>query len=99
MSQANENRWTFLTHHGHAWLCLARRPDLRIRELAQAIGITESAAQRIVRELAEGGCVVVTRRGRRNHYQVVPDAVLRHPLLREAPLATLLRLLPHADAP
>ncbi|MCB9759905.1 MAG: winged helix-turn-helix transcriptional regulator [Alphaproteobacteria bacterium] len=72
--------WTFLTNHAHVLLCIARDPDLRLREIAELVGITERAAQRIVRELADEGYVEITRTGRRNHYTVLADQPLRHPV-------------------
>ena len=75
--------WTFLSNHAHVLICLARGPDLRIRDLAQAVGITERAVQRIVAELIDGGFLTVIKDGRRNHYTVNDRLPLRHPV--EAP--------------
>ena len=70
--------WTFLTNHARVLLCLAQEPDLRLREAAERIGITERAVQRIVADLEEAGVVTRTREGRRNTYTVDEDARLRH---------------------
>ena len=43
--------WTFLTNHAHVLLAIAAEPDLRLRDIADRVGITERAAQRIVGEL------------------------------------------------
>ncbi len=72
--------WTFFTNHSHALLCVARDPGIRHRDLAQLIGITERAAQRIVADLVEGGYLTVAREGRRNRYQLHPELPLRHPV-------------------
>ena len=72
--------WTFLTNHAHVLICIAHQPDIRIRDIADRVGITERAAQRIVADLVEGGYVVRKRVGRRNAYTVKRDARLRHPL-------------------
>ena len=77
---ASAVRWTFLTNHTHILLCLARKPDLRIRDIADLVGITQRAVQRILVELEEGGALKHTRAGRRNIYQVNLDCPLRHPL-------------------
>jgi hypothetical protein len=37
--------WAFLSNHGHVLICLARDPRLRLREVAEQIGITERAVQ------------------------------------------------------
>ena len=91
----SQSRWTFLTNHTHILLCLARDPELRIRDIAELVGITQRAVQRILVELEEAGALTHTREGRRNRYQVNLDCPLRHPLesahlLRDV-LATLLR--------
>lgn len=72
--------WTFFTNHAHVLFCLARDPDLRLREVAEEVGITERAVQRIVAELQQDGYLEVLREGRRNHYRVERDAPLRHPV-------------------
>ena len=72
--------WTFLTNHTHAIICLLREPDIRVRELAIEVGITERAILRILSELEKDGVVSKTREGRRNRYSVNLDAPLRHPL-------------------
>jgi hypothetical protein len=33
--------WTFLTNHAQVLLCLAETPDLRLRDVAERVGITE----------------------------------------------------------
>ena len=47
--------WSLLSNHGHALICIAQQPDLRLWELAQTIGIRERSAQRIVNQLVEAG--------------------------------------------
>lgn len=72
--------WTFLTNHSHVLICLARDPDLRLRELAQLVGITERAVQSILRDLEADGYVTRRRVGRRNRYDVHPEHPMRHPV-------------------
>jgi predicted transcriptional regulator len=85
--------WTFLTNHGHVLLCIARDPGARMRDVAEAVGITERAAQRIVAELVAGGYVEVRRVGRRNEYRINENAPMRHPLARERGVGQLLAVL------
>ena len=47
--------WTFLTNHAHVLLCVARDPGIRHRDVAERVGITERAAQRIIGDLIESG--------------------------------------------
>jgi predicted ArsR family transcriptional regulator len=60
-------------------LCLANDPDMLLREIADAVGITERAAHRIIGDLEEGGFISRERKGRRNYYQVHPEAALSQP--------------------
>ena len=72
--------WTFLTNHAHVMVCLRRDPTARMRDVAEAVGITERAAQRIVSELEEAGYLAREREGRRNRYTLNTDLPLRHSL-------------------
>lgn len=85
--------WTFLTNHARVLLCLADEPDLRLREAAARIGITERAVQRIVTDLEDAGIVARTREGRRNTYTVNEDAPLRHPNEAHATVRDLLNMI------
>jgi DNA-binding MarR family transcriptional regulator len=83
--------WTFLTNHSHVLVCLADDPDLRIRDIAERVGITERATQRIVAELTASGYLEKQRDGRRNRYTVVLDKPLRHPVEGTHTIGELLR--------
>jgi hypothetical protein len=82
--------WTFLTNHAHVLVCIAEEPDIRGRDIAVRVGITERAAQAIVADLVAEGYVTRTREGRRNRYAVNPGAPLRHPLERDHSIGELL---------
>lgn len=85
--------WTFLSNHAHVLVCLARDPDARLRDIAQAVGVTERAVHRIVTELEEAGVIERMRDGRRNHYEIYPDANLRHPLEETCTVKALLGMV------
>ena len=51
-----------------------------MRDISSKVDITERAVQRIVHDLVEEGYLVIHKEGRRNHYEPVLDAHLRHPL-------------------
>lgn len=72
--------WTFLTNHSHVLICLTRDPDLRIRDLAAQVGITERAVQTILKDLEDSGYVSRNKVGRRNRYDIHPDHPMRHPV-------------------
>lgn len=85
--------WTFLSNHGHVLLSIARDPDIRLRDLADRVGITERAVQRIVADLEEGHYLERVRSGRRNRYEVHPELPLRHPVELHRDVGALLALV------
>jgi DNA-binding MarR family transcriptional regulator len=94
MSSPDTNStWNFLTSHTQVLLALRRDPDVRLRDIAATVGITERAAQRIVTDLVESGYVERTRIGRRNRYKVNPHGRMRHPEQFEHEIGELLDLL------
>lgn len=86
-------KWTFLTNHAHILLSLAKRPDMRMKDLATEVGITERAVQRIISELIEEGYVESHRDGRCNIYTLHPELHLRHPIEARHQVADLLTLI------
>ena len=85
--------WTFLTNHARVLMCVAHDPGVRHRDLADRIGITERAVQRIVADLVEAGYLDVERQGRRNHYRLHPELPLRHPLEQAHQIGEILAVL------
>jgi hypothetical protein len=84
--------WTFLSNHAHVLICIAGEPEIRMRDVAVRVGITERAVQRIVAELEAGGYLKITRHGRRNKYEVNTSLPLRHPVEGHRKLADLVEL-------
>lgn len=91
-ARAEKAPWTFLTNHAHVLLCVARDPQARIRDLAERVGITERAVQRIIVDLEEEGYLTHEREGRRNTYRVKAQLHLRHPIEGKSKVAALLAL-------
>jgi DNA-binding transcriptional ArsR family regulator len=85
--------WTFLTNHAQVLLAVAKKSDLRVREIAAATGITERYAYRILRDLERAGYVDRRRHGRSNVYRIHPDVLLGDPLIEGQSLWQLLRLI------
>lgn len=85
--------WVFLSNHAHVLLSVARDPQIRARDIAEQVGITERAAQRILADLVENGYVTKTREGRRNRYSVNAKGRLRHPRFRHLEIGPLLAIL------
>jgi DNA-binding IclR family transcriptional regulator len=93
MSRADPRPWTFLTNHTQVLLCIAQNSDVRLRDVAQLVGITERAAQRIVADLVEAGILERGRIGRRNHYSINRDATMRHAAQAEHQIGPLIDFL------
>jgi DNA-binding IclR family transcriptional regulator len=90
---ASAAHWTFLTNHAQVLLCIANDPTVRLRDVAEVVGITERAAQRIVADLAEAGFLERERRGRRNSYVINEKTEMRHPAQEGYAIGELLDLL------
>jgi hypothetical protein len=85
--------WTFLSNHSHVLFCIAFWPNIRIRDIAVKVRITERAVQRIMVDLERGGYLKRERVGRQNHYRLEPGLRLRHPLERHVEVGRLLAVL------
>jgi DNA-binding Lrp family transcriptional regulator len=95
MPAAPEPSWTFLTNHAHVLLAISAESQIRIRDIAAQVGITERAAHRIVSDLEVAGYLKVSKIGRRNEYSVVRNLPLRHPAERHHRIGELLKVLAH----
>jgi predicted ArsR family transcriptional regulator len=91
-SNGNGRDWTFLSNHGHVLICINRTPDLRVRDIAVVVGITERSALAILADLETAGYITVDRIGRRNTYKVNDELRFRHPSEASQPISQLLRI-------
>ena len=89
--------WSFLTNHAQVLLHIATDPGARLREIGDAIGITERATHRIVVDLVDAGYISRERSGRRNRYTVQEELPLHDPLPREQRIGDLLAILEPAE--
>ena len=87
------SNWTFLTNHLHAILCLHRKEETTVRNLAVQIGVTERSVQRILNELVDAGAITREREGRTNSYTIDYNYRLRHKLEKNHTIGELLELL------
>jgi DNA-binding transcriptional ArsR family regulator len=85
--------WSFLTNHGRVLLCIAADPGLRLRDIADQLGITERTAYGIVIDLTDAGYIVKEKDGRRNRYQVQDHLPLPEPSAQERTVGEVLALL------
>ncbi|HEX6865081.1 MAG TPA: winged helix-turn-helix transcriptional regulator [Thermoanaerobaculia bacterium] len=73
--------------------CIVQDPEVRLRDVAARVGITERAVQRIVTDLENEGYLEVSKEGRRNRYKVNFDLPLRHPIERHRSVRALIGLV------
>lgn len=85
--------WTFLSNYGHVLVCLAENPGVRLRDIADRVGITERTAQRLITQLDEAGILTRVKLGRRNSYYIDTSAHLRHPIEEHCTVGELLKLV------
>lgn len=101
ISRTRDHAWRFVTNHAHVLACIAADPAVRLRDVAETVGITERSAATIVADLEVAGYLTKTRDGRRNRYEVHDELPLRHPRHRHHTVGELLRFLqaPAAEPP
>jgi hypothetical protein len=90
--------WSFLTNHARVLVCIARDPGVRLREIADVLGVTERRAFGIVDDLTEAGYVVKEKDGRRNRYRIQNHLPLPSPIGREPTVGELLEVLVDTSA-
>lgn len=90
--------WSFLTNHARALVCIAHDPGVRLRDIANALDITERSAYGIVTDLAEAGYIVKEKDGRRNRYQIQGHLPLRESFGQGRTISEVLDLLVEAGA-
>ena len=90
--------WSFLSKHGRVLLCIAHDPDVRLRDIAVTVGITERSAYGIVSDLAAAGYAVKQKDGRRNRYQIQAHLPLPEPASQQLAIGEVLAFLAGASA-
>ncbi len=92
-------KWSFLTSHARALVCIAHDPGLRLRDIATTLGITERSAYAIVTDLTRDGYIVKEKDGRRNRYHIQGDLPLPETIGRRRTVGEVLDLLTDASVP
>ena len=85
--------WTFFSNYGHVLVCLSRNNEARLRDVAQEVGITERAVQKIVRDLQTAGFITIRKQGRCNRYRINRRKAMRHALESHVTVGKLLTLI------
>jgi DNA-binding Lrp family transcriptional regulator len=87
------SEWLFLTNQARVLLYISQNPASTARRIAQAVGITERATQRLIRDLDEAGYITRKRVGRHNEYVVHRDRPVSGEVLGDVPVSALLDCL------
>jgi DNA-binding transcriptional ArsR family regulator len=85
--------WSLLTNHARVLVCIGHDPGVRLRDIAETIGITERRAFGIVTDLTEAGYVVKDKDGRRNRYRIQEHLPIRMQIGREPTIGEVLAVL------
>jgi DNA-binding transcriptional ArsR family regulator len=85
--------WSFVSKHGQVLLAIARDPELRVSEIAEAVGVAERSAYRLLADLVDAGYLHRKRLGRRNIYQLAFEVRLGGPIVGDHTLGQLVALI------
>ncbi len=85
--------WTLFSNYGHVLIFLAQNPKARLRDVSDAIGITERAVQKIVHDLQASDFIRIKNQGRRNRYKINRRKHLRHNVVSGATVGQLLNTI------
>jgi DNA-binding transcriptional ArsR family regulator len=80
------------TNQAYVLMFLAERPVTTLSAIARKLRITERAIQRIMNQLTAQGYITRSRDGQRIHYAVHTDKIIRHPMVGELSVGTLLNI-------
>ncbi len=86
-------KWTFFTNYGHVLFLISQDPDRTAKDMADRIGITERATQKIIHDLEADGFIRIRKKGRRNSYKVIGRKKLRHPIEKDCRVEDLIQVI------
>ena len=92
LREPRATNWTFLSNHAHVLIVLAKEPEILLRDVADLVGITERAVQKIVADLEKSGFFKKEKIGRCNRYNINTKIPLRHPLEAHKQIGELLSI-------
>jgi predicted transcriptional regulator len=87
------SNWALMATHGVVLFYIATNPQATMKEMAEALNLTERRISQVVRDLSLAGMLNVERQGRRNSYKVNHDANFRHPTLEHLTLGDFVGIL------
>lgn len=72
---------------------LTKHPQTTTKKIAQEVGVTERAIQKVIYDLETDGYIVLHKVGRSNSYTIHPEMPMRHRMEREHAVGNLLLAL------
>ncbi len=87
------SQWKFISNHGIILIYVAKHPQAIAHDIAVDIGVRERTVRRIIAELVADGYLEKERVGRSNKYKINFKAPLRRPVLRNASVRDILKML------
>lgn len=87
------SEWLFLTNQARVLLYISRYPVSTARRISQAVGITERATQRLIRDLDDAGYITRQRVGRHNEYVIHRDRPIAGDVVGDVPISSLIDCL------
>jgi biotin operon repressor len=91
-----DSEWYHCSSHGTVVMHIAANPHTTIKEIADALRVTERSVWGTIGTLRRSGQIRVVRIGRNHHYHVNMDAPFLHPTITGVTLGNLLRGLTSA---
>jgi hypothetical protein len=85
--------WTLMASHGTVLFFLAAHPEATIRQVANALSLTERRVSQIVNDLAEADMLWKEKIGRRNSYEINQEARFPEPTMAGLPLGSFVKVL------
>lgn len=82
--------WSLLSTHGLVLVAVARFGDLAVPEICKKTGLSRSTVLNALKDLRRSRMLRARRAGRRNTYNIDESASLRHPILRDTDIGSLL---------
>jgi DNA-binding transcriptional ArsR family regulator len=70
--------WGLLSNHALVLIHVVEHPRSTLRQIADAVGVTDRAANSLLRAIEEDGIITRRKQGRKNVYTVDLDALTRH---------------------
>jgi predicted transcriptional regulator len=69
--------WGFITNHGLVLATITKHPSSTARQIGDAVGLTERATLKIIKDLDEEGYITINKVGRNNVYRIHTDVPLK----------------------